>query len=60
MNLCGISCSPIETEEWGFLTNLSLPGGGQLGVYQPRHARPIDMDTPSEANISGRRVSGGK
>jgi hypothetical protein len=25
------------------LTQLTLPGGGKLGVYQPRHARPQPM-----------------
>jgi catechol 2,3-dioxygenase-like lactoylglutathione lyase family enzyme len=33
-------CTPIEDHPWGLLTRLSLPGGGKLGVYQPRHARP--------------------
>jgi hypothetical protein len=28
---------------WGVLTKLTLPGGGELGVYQPRHARPESM-----------------
>jgi hypothetical protein len=27
----------------GVLTQLTLPGGGKLGVYQPRHARPEPM-----------------
>ena len=36
----GITCTPIEDYHWGLLTRLSLPGGGKLGVYQPRHARP--------------------
>jgi hypothetical protein len=25
---------------WGHLAQVTLPGGGKLGVYQPRHARP--------------------
>jgi hypothetical protein len=25
---------------WGQLTQVTLPGGGKLGVYQPSHARP--------------------
>ena len=25
---------------WGALTQVTLPGGGRLGVYEPRHARP--------------------
>ncbi len=36
----GVSCTPVQRESWGSLTRLTLPGGGTLGVYQPRHARP--------------------
>ena len=36
----GVHCSPIQRLSWGTLTRLSLPGGGKLGVYEPRHARP--------------------
>jgi len=35
-----IACSEIETQRWGLITHLILPGGGKLGVYEPRHARP--------------------
>ncbi len=35
-----ISCTPIQNPAWGWLTHITLPGGGQLGVYQPRHVRP--------------------
>ena len=28
---------------WGILTQITLPGGGKLGVYEPRHARPKSM-----------------
>ena len=36
----GLRCSPVQSMGWGRLTHLSLPGGGRLGAYQPRHARP--------------------
>jgi hypothetical protein len=36
-----IECSPIHEERWGSLTQVSLPGGGKLGVYQPKHPRPL-------------------
>src|SRR5436189_6062228 len=36
----GISCSDLQTQPWGVLTSLTLPGGGSVGVYQPRHQRP--------------------
>ena len=36
----GVACTPAENQRWGTLTHVTLPGGGKLGVYQPRHARP--------------------
>jgi hypothetical protein len=38
-----IACGPVHNQGWGMLTQVSLPGGGKLGVYQPRHARPQAM-----------------
>ena len=35
-----IACAAVQDQGWGLLTQVTLPGGGQLGVYQPRHARP--------------------
>lgn len=35
-----IACTPVQDLSWGRLTHISLPGGGKLGVYEPRHARP--------------------
>jgi catechol 2,3-dioxygenase-like lactoylglutathione lyase family enzyme len=40
MDRQGISCGPVHNQGWGLLTQVLLPGGGELGVYQPRHARP--------------------
>jgi hypothetical protein len=36
----GVACAPVQDLRWGLLTQVTLPGGGKLGVYQPRHARP--------------------
>jgi hypothetical protein len=30
----------VADQRWGLLTEVTLPGGGKLGVYQPRHERP--------------------
>ena len=40
MKTRGVACSEVHNERWGMLTKVTLPGGGKLGVYQPRHARP--------------------
>ena len=44
----GIACSPVQDEGWGLLTHITLPGGGRLGIYQPRHARPESMILPAQ------------
>jgi catechol 2,3-dioxygenase-like lactoylglutathione lyase family enzyme len=36
----GIQCSEVQELPWGILTHIKLPGGGRLGLYQPRHLRP--------------------
>ena len=38
-----VKCSPISDEGWGLITEITLPSGSGLGVYQPRHARPESM-----------------
>ncbi len=35
-----VMCDPVREQAWGLLTYLTLPGGGKLGIYEPRHARP--------------------
>jgi hypothetical protein len=39
----GIKCATVQNQGWGLLTQVTLPGGGKLGIYQPRHARPKGM-----------------
>jgi catechol 2,3-dioxygenase-like lactoylglutathione lyase family enzyme len=36
----GVACEPVSTQGWGRSTRMRLPGGGALGLYEPRHARP--------------------
>jgi catechol 2,3-dioxygenase-like lactoylglutathione lyase family enzyme len=37
----GVECSAVHEERWGSVTRIPLPGGGKLGLYQPKHARAI-------------------
>ena len=53
----GIKCRPVEDQGWGILTHVVLPGGGKLGVYQPRHARPKPMSVERPAQRPSRGPS---
>lgn len=43
MKMHNVPCDAVMNAGWGLLTHITLPGGGKLGVYQPRHARPEPM-----------------
>lgn len=38
----GVVCSAVEEARWGSITKITLPGGGELGLYQPRHPTAIE------------------
>src|SRR5258706_16175311 len=41
----GVHCSEVEEARWGSITRIPLPGGGDLGIYQPKH--PSALARPS-------------
>jgi predicted enzyme related to lactoylglutathione lyase len=32
--------APVSDEGFGLMTSIELPGGGELGLYQPKHPTP--------------------
>jgi hypothetical protein len=36
----GTACDEPSQQSWGRMTYIKLPGGGKLGLYEPRHERP--------------------
>lgn len=38
----GVVCSEVQEARWGSVTEIRLPGGGRVGVYQPRHPTAIE------------------
>lgn len=36
----GVAVAPIHEERWGSVLEVTLPGGGRLGIYEPKHPRP--------------------
>jgi hypothetical protein len=43
----------VHDERWGRITAIALPGGGELGLYQPRH--PMALARPSAKPRAGAR-----
>jgi catechol 2,3-dioxygenase-like lactoylglutathione lyase family enzyme len=37
----GVRCAEIVEARWGLVTRISLPGGGEVGLYEPRHPSPV-------------------
>jgi len=52
----GQECGPVLNRGWGLLTEVQLPGGGKLGIYQPRHARPKAMRVGKASAKAARRA----
>jgi catechol 2,3-dioxygenase-like lactoylglutathione lyase family enzyme len=39
----GVQCGAITEARWGSITSIHLPGGGELGPYQPNHPTVLDL-----------------
>jgi catechol 2,3-dioxygenase-like lactoylglutathione lyase family enzyme len=52
MKARGVATGELATLAWGILTTVTLPGGGKVGVYQPRHARPPEARAASPRKAS--------
>jgi catechol 2,3-dioxygenase-like lactoylglutathione lyase family enzyme len=39
----GVTCGPVSDQGWGLLTSVRLPGGGELGLYEPRHPKATEL-----------------
>jgi catechol 2,3-dioxygenase-like lactoylglutathione lyase family enzyme len=35
-----VAVSAVTEQRWGSLATLTLPGGGKIGIYQPKHPSP--------------------
>jgi catechol 2,3-dioxygenase-like lactoylglutathione lyase family enzyme len=38
-----VKCSAVHNERWGSITQVSLPGGGKIGLYQPKHPTALGL-----------------
>jgi catechol 2,3-dioxygenase-like lactoylglutathione lyase family enzyme len=39
----GIACSEVQEARWGSITQIRLPGGGDVGLYQPKHPTALGL-----------------
>ena len=39
----GVPCSKVEKERWGSITRIRLPGGSEVGLYQPTHPTALTL-----------------
>jgi catechol 2,3-dioxygenase-like lactoylglutathione lyase family enzyme len=39
----GVKCSEVEDARSGSITKMRLPGGGNVGLYQPKHPTAIGL-----------------
>jgi catechol 2,3-dioxygenase-like lactoylglutathione lyase family enzyme len=39
----GVQCPQIDEQRWGSITTISMPGGGKLGLYQPKHPTALAL-----------------
>jgi catechol 2,3-dioxygenase-like lactoylglutathione lyase family enzyme len=38
-----VRCSTVEEARWGSITKIPLPGGGQVGLYEPKHPTALGL-----------------
>jgi len=38
----GVQCSAVEDARWGSVTKVRLPGGSDIGIYEPKHAAMVE------------------
>lgn len=41
----GVQFSTVEEARWGSITRIMLPGGGRLGLYQPKHPTALGLNS---------------
>ena len=39
----GVKCSDVQEARWGSITKMRLPGGGEVGLYQPKHPTALAL-----------------
>jgi catechol 2,3-dioxygenase-like lactoylglutathione lyase family enzyme len=51
----GVDCSEVHEERWGSITRIRLPGGGEIGLYQPKHPTALGLASNPKTRPTKRR-----
>jgi predicted enzyme related to lactoylglutathione lyase len=35
---------PVKEQRWGLVTAIKIPGGGEMGLYEPRHPTALELN----------------
>jgi catechol 2,3-dioxygenase-like lactoylglutathione lyase family enzyme len=38
-----VKCTGVDEARWGLITKVTLPGGGEVGLYQPKHPTALGL-----------------
>jgi len=61
LTLQEVESTPVQDEGWGLVTQITLPGGGKLPIYQPRHPRPsADGTRPRKSSGAKKKAAKAK
>jgi len=41
----GVRSGDVQEARWGSITKIQLPGGGEVGLYQPKHPTALALAT---------------
>lgn len=55
----GVASTPVADHGWGLVVHVTLPGGGKLGIYEPRHPRPVVVGAAVGGRKAPKAVAGG-
>ncbi len=44
-----VECSQVQEARWGSITRIRLPGGGEIGLYQPKHPTALMPVAPTNS-----------
>jgi catechol 2,3-dioxygenase-like lactoylglutathione lyase family enzyme len=53
----GVRFSEVEDARWGSITKIQLPSGGEVGLYQPKHATALGLGLSDRAGSPPRKRS---